>query len=85
MYYNWRKSNKYYNVQLQTNLFNTTSVICTWGCINSNNRGHKIIFCDNEEEIANILNAVKKRRATRGYRMILPECVEEKYKDHLKQ
>ncbi len=49
----WSKDNRFYNVQLQANLFGSTSVICSWGSTGSKRGGYKIIFCDNELDVEN--------------------------------
>ena len=67
MQYRWLKENKYYNVHLQLNLFGGTSVICSWGSINSKQGGYKITFCNNQLEVEATLNAIIKRRKARGY------------------
>jgi hypothetical protein len=42
----WLKEDRFYNVQLQTNLFGGTSVVCSWGSRYGKRWGYKIIFCD---------------------------------------
>jgi len=54
---------------LQANLFGSTSVICSWGGTGSKRGGYKIIFCDNELDVENTLQVIRKRRKARGYRL----------------
>lgn len=68
----WIKGNRYYEVQTQKNLFNTTSVICSWGSINTKLGGFKIILCDTPAEATDIIEALKKRRTARGYKIATP-------------
>ena len=65
--YNWRKDNKYYKIQLQLNLFGSTSIICSWGSLSSNLGNYKIIICDMEQEVNSILKHIIKVRKSRGY------------------
>jgi len=67
MIISWSKDNRFYNVQLQANLFGNMSVICSWGGIDSKRCGYKIIFCNNELDVENTLQIIKKRREARGY------------------
>ena len=65
----WLKEDRFYNVQLQANLFGGTSVVCSWGSRYGKQGGYKIIFCDNELDVENTLQIIKKRRHARGYRL----------------
>jgi predicted DNA-binding WGR domain protein len=67
MLLSWLKDHRFYNVQLQANLFGGTSVFCSWGSRYGKRGGYKIIFCDNELDVANTLQAIKKRRKVNGY------------------
>ncbi|WPY01783.1 WGR domain-containing protein (plasmid) [Candidatus Trichorickettsia mobilis] len=67
MQYRWLKNNKYYHIHLQLNLFGGTSVVCSWGSVNSKQGGYKIFFCSTQDEIDQILSYVTKRRKSRGY------------------
>jgi len=70
MLLSWLKDNRFYNVQLQANLFGGTSVVCSWGSTISKRAGHKIIFCDNKLDVESTLQTIKKRRKARGYKII---------------
>jgi predicted DNA-binding WGR domain protein len=70
MLLSWLKGYKFYNVQLQTNLFGGTSVVCSWGSLNSKRGSRKIILCENELDVKNTLQAIKKRRRARGYKLL---------------
>jgi len=63
----WKKDSKYYKLQLQTNLFGSTDVICCWGRLGTNRGGYKIISCSNNKEIEIAINNITKRRQYRGY------------------
>ncbi len=63
----WKKENKYYKLLFQPNLFGTIDIICIWGRIGGNLGGYKIMPCDTEEDIAYIIDNIKKRRRYRGY------------------
>jgi predicted DNA-binding WGR domain protein len=65
----WSKDNRFYNVQLQANLFGSKRVICSWGSTGSKRGGYKIIFCDNELDVENTLQVIRKSRKARGYRL----------------
>lgn len=65
----WLKEAKYYNLHIQPNLFGGMSVIKSWGSTVSGRGGHKIIFCESESEIMEIINDVKKKRKYRKYRL----------------
>lgn len=70
MLLSWLKDTRFYNVQLQTNLFGGISVVCSWGSTISKRGGHKIIICDNNLDIESTLLIIKKRRKARGYKTI---------------
>lgn len=70
MLLHWLKNSRFYNVQLQANLFGGVSVVCSWGSVNSKRGGHKIIICNNESDVENTLQSIKKRRKARGYKII---------------
>jgi len=65
----WLKDDRFYNVQLQSNLFGGISVFCSWGSTYGKRGGCKIIFCDNEQDVDNALQVIKKRRKARGYKL----------------
>ena len=65
----WLKEDRFYNVQLQANLFGGTSVVCSWGSRYGKLGGYKIIFCDNELEVSSALQVIEKRRRARGYKL----------------
>lgn len=69
MLQSWLKEDRFYNVQLQANLFGGTSVFCSWGSRYGKRGGYKIIFCDNESEVDNALLVIGKRREAKGYRL----------------
>ena len=64
----WLKEDRFYNVQLQANLFGGTSVLCSWGSRYGKRGGYKIIFCDSELEVNSALQVIEKRRRARGYK-----------------
>jgi hypothetical protein len=55
MLQSWLKDDRFYNVQLQSNLFGGISVFCSWGSTYGKRGGCKIIFCDNELDATDIL------------------------------
>ena len=65
----WLREDRFYNVQLQTNLFDGTSVVCSWGSRYAKRGGNKIIFCDSELEVSSALQVIEKRRRARGYKL----------------
>jgi predicted DNA-binding WGR domain protein len=69
MLLSWSKERRFYNVQLQANLFGGISVFCSWGSIDSKQGSCIIIYCDNEQDVDNALQVIKKRRKARGYRL----------------
>jgi len=60
MLLSWLKDRRFYNVQLQANLFGGISVVCSWGGIDNKRGSYKIIFCNNELEVENTLQTIKK-------------------------
>ncbi len=44
-------------------------VVCTWGRIGGNLGNYKVISSKDEQDIASIVDDVKKRRKQRGYRL----------------
>ena len=50
-------------------LFGTIDIICAWGRIGGNLGNYKVVSSKNEQDIASIVDAVKKRRKQRGYRL----------------
>ena len=65
----WLREDRFYNVQLQTNLFGGTSVFCSWGSRYGKRGGYKIIFCDSELEVSSALQVIEKRRRVRGNKL----------------
>lgn len=65
----WVKNNRYYKIKFQPTLFGTIDVICIWGSIGRNLGNYKIIPSKDKQDIASIVDAVKKRRKQRGYRL----------------
>jgi len=49
--------------------YSAASVFCSWGSIDSKQGSCKIIYCDNEQDVDNALQVIKKRRKARGYRL----------------
>lgn len=70
---NWVKGSKYYNLHIQPNLFGGTSVIKSWGSTVSGRGGHKILFCESELEIAEVIKQVLQRRKARKYEKVKKE------------
>jgi len=69
---NWIKDHKYYKLSLQSNLFGTTDVICSWGSSLSNQHGFKVIPCHTQDDIDTVIQYIIKRRKTRGYIIYSP-------------
>ena len=63
----WTKENKYYKILLQATLFGTIDIICVWGRIGGKLGGYKIVPCEGEENMAFVIDSIKKRRKYRGY------------------
>ena len=63
----WEKYTRYYKLLFQHNLFGTTDIICIWGRIGGNLGGYKVIPCEDEEDMACIIDRIKKRRKYREY------------------
>ena len=61
------KTNRYYKIMLHPSFFGE-SIILMWGRINSKLGGYKIVLCDTQEEIEEIINKIAKRRKYRGYK-----------------
>lgn len=63
----WRKNTRHYSCELRQDLFGCWIVLRRWGRVNTL-RGQSLEHsCDSYEEGAEILKAVAKRRAQRGY------------------
>jgi predicted DNA-binding WGR domain protein len=65
----WIKENRYYRIIFQPTLFGTIDIICAWGRIGGNLGNYKVISSKDKQDIASIVDAVKKRRKQRGYRL----------------
>jgi len=65
----WIKNNRYYKIIFQPTLFGTIDIICAWGRIGGNLGNYKVVASKDEQDIASIVDAVKKRRKQRGYRL----------------
>lgn len=65
--YFWTKGSKYYEAYIQPNLLGEFTIIKSWGSMDSNRGNHKIMFCENQEQLENIIEQIKKRRKYRGY------------------
>ena len=63
----WTKGNKYYKLFEQNTLFGTIDVICVWGRIGGSLGGYKVVPCEGEEDMAFIIDSIRKRRKYRGY------------------
>lgn len=63
----WKKNTKYYKLLFQANLFGTMDIICMWGRMGSKLGGYKVVSCESKEDMAFIIDSVKKRRKYRGY------------------
>lgn len=63
----WKKNTRYYKLLFQHNLFGTTDVICVWRRVGGNLGGYKIVPCEGEENMAFIIDSIKKRRKYRRY------------------
>ena len=72
----WLKEDRFYNVQLQTNLFGGTSVFCSWGSRYGKRGGYKIIFCDSELIVRQINGdyKVKNERMIKLHAKVLDLC-----------
>ena len=58
----WIKENRYYRIIFQPTLFGTIDIICAWGRIGGNLGNYKVIASKDEQDMASIVDAVKKRR-----------------------
>ena len=65
----WIKENRYYKIIFQPTLFGTIDIICAWGRIGGNLGNYKVVASKDEQDIASIVDAVKKRGKQRGYRL----------------
>ena len=65
----WIKGNRYYKIIFQSTLFGTIDIICAWGRIGGNLGNYKVVASKDKQDIASIVDAVKKRRKQRGYRL----------------
>lgn len=63
----WKKNTKYYKLLFQPNLFGTTDIICMWGRIGSKLGGYKVVSFEGKENMAFIIDSIKKRRKYRKY------------------
>jgi predicted DNA-binding WGR domain protein len=65
----WIKNNRYYKIIFQPTLFGTIDVICSWGRVGGNLGNYKVVSSKDEQDIELIIDAIKKRRRQRGYRL----------------
>ena len=65
--YFWVKETKYYNAYIQQNLFGGSSVICSWGSLKNKMGRFKITPCDNDKQVSQLIENIKKKRKYRGY------------------
>jgi hypothetical protein len=65
----WIKENRYYKIIFQPTLFGTIDIICAWGRIGGNLGNYKVVASKDEQDIELIIDAIKKRRRQRGYRL----------------
>ncbi len=65
----WIKNNRYYKIIFQPTLFGTIDIICSWGRVGGNLGNYKVVSSKDEQDIELIIDAIKKRRRQRGYRL----------------
>lgn len=65
----WIKENRYYKIIFQPTLFGTMDIVCAWGKVGGNLGNYKVVASKDEQDMASIVDAVKKRRKQRGYRL----------------
>ncbi|MGC1307371.1 MAG: WGR domain-containing protein [Phormidesmis sp.] len=64
----WRKDSRHYSCEVRQNLFGQWVVLRRWGRVSAL-KGQSLEHpCGSYEESLKVLEAVKKRRAKRGYR-----------------
>jgi len=63
----FRKNERFYHVYLQNNFFGGITIVCSWGTFDSKRGNCKHIFCNDMQEVYNILEEIKKVRQKKGY------------------
>ena len=63
----FKKSNRYYHLYRQDDLFGGITLICSWGAFDSKRGGHKFITCKNQLELYSWLGKITKIRLSRKY------------------
>ena len=63
----WRKNSKHYSCEVRQNLFGQWVVLRRWGRMSAMHGQNIEVVCDHYEQGLEIFEAVKKRRAKRGY------------------
>lgn len=61
------KNNRYYKILPHPSLWGV-SIVLMWGSLGSKLGNYKIVICDTQEEIEQIINKIAKCREYRGYR-----------------
>lgn len=64
----WQKGTRHYSVEVRQNLFGQWVVLRRWGRVSAIQGQCIEVVCDRYEQGLEILEAVEKRRAKRGYR-----------------
>ena len=63
----FRKNERFYHLHEQRSFFDEIHIICSWGTIDSNRGGSKVITCKDILELENKVQAIVKIRKSRGY------------------
>ena len=64
----WHKGSRHYSCEVRQNLFGQWVVLRRWGRVSALQGQSIEVVCDHYEHGIEIFDAVKKRRAQRGYR-----------------
>lgn len=72
--YKWinREKSRYYTITVESNGFNHIVLNYRWGGCNSNRGGKKNVLVKTQEEAQRFINAMMKRRKSRGYDLVAP-------------
>ena len=63
----FRKNERFYHLREQMNLFDGTSLVCSWGTFAGKLGGYKIISCKDNVDLEAQIQDIRKRRKYRGY------------------
>jgi predicted DNA-binding WGR domain protein len=66
----WATVERYYVLQVQTNLFDEWELLKAWGGRGSQRGRHQAVPADSREDALRLLDKEARRREKRGYRLV---------------